>query len=258
MGMDFVLTLNEDGSATMSMMDGPSDGSWSFDGSKGILSFNDSPAEFTVEDGALIISNEDNSMTFTRDAAAAVSLAPAVADAELEDFNGEWKGTYYMAVGIPMPLSMMGAVVNVTIEDGTVSLAAEVPSTESTDEEEGDGESRTVSVESEFTAELQEDGTLFVDFEGEDVLGGIGLNGSGAILTLHEDGKISCTTPEIIEGMKTLKEASAESENTEAEEAESAEAEPEGESEGTEGEGASASDSSESSMETCLILELAE
>ena len=133
---------------------------------------------------------------------------------------------------------MMGAEVSLSIEDGKALVSETVVNLE-------DRSEIIDSMEKEFPAALEEDGSVYIDFEGEKILDKIGMEASGVYLTLHEDGRISATTPEIREATETLKALSEGSENTSAEGAEGA---------GTESSG----DSAGMSMDTYLILEKAE
>ena len=239
LGMDVLLTLGEDGTVTMNMQGQMQEGTWTFDGAGGIIQF-EAEVPFVYEDGILEVGKDGDFMTFSKEAADAidVSLAPAVEGAQIDDFNGNWNATYYVAFGAPLPLVMMGAEVSLSIEDGKALVSETVVNLE-------DRSEIIDSMEKEFPAALEEDGSVYIDFEGEKILDKIGMEASGVYLTLHEDGRISATTPEIREATETLKALSEGSENTSAEGAEGA---------GTESSG----DSAGMSMDTYLILEKAE
>ena len=243
MGMSMTLTLNEDGTAVMEMTgQDAEEGTWSFEDS--VLIF-EVETPFTVEDGLLTMSTDSESAIFSREAAEAVdaSLAPAVADPEAEDFEGDWNATNYVALGIPMPLAMGGIKISVTIKDGKAFLHEDIIDL-------NNGGEVTESKDMEFETSMQDDGTLYVDFNGEDVLGQIGMEASGVNLTLHEDGRISATSPEIIETLAALAALSAELSASAEEDAEAAPAE--------ETEDSGESDSGSYSLEMYLILEKAE
>lgn len=261
MGMSMTLTLNEDGTASMSMtgQEEIQEGTWSFDGTTGVLSFGNE-LTFTVEDDTIIMEQPSDSLeegmepavvVFGREPAeaASVSLAPAVEDPELSDFNGTWNATTYVAFGLPLPLSMSGADITMTLDEGKAQVTAIT--------KDLNNHSEVIDTkEEEFAAELTNDGTLYVDFEGVAILEALQLEGSGIYLTLHEDGRLSGEIPEVTESMKAMSEMSAESENQAAEGAESAEpAEGEGESEG---EADSSGSSGGSALEAYLIFEKAE
>ena len=250
-GMDMILTLNEDGSATMDMMSEIQEGTWTGAGTEGTLSFGEEGNEipFTVEDETLTIEQEGQSMVFGKDAAqfSGVDLAPAVTDAKAEDFNGVWNATTYVMFGIPLPIATYGVEITLTIEDGKAAVS-EVLKDMSNNSEVTD------TIEFEFATQMQDDGTLYVDFGGEPVLDQIGgMEASGVNLTLHEDGRLSGHIPEADEALASLAELSETVENTNAEEAE-----PDTEAADTEADGSSSGDSSSLSLEMYLILEKAE
>ena len=252
MGMDMILTLNEDGSATMNMMSEVEEGTWTGAGTEGTLSFGEEDNElpFTVEDEKLTIEQDGQSMVFGKDTAqfSGVDLAPAVADAKAEDFNGVWNATTYVMFGIPLPIATYGVEITVTIEDGKAAVS-EILKDMSNNFEVTD------TLDLEFDTQFQEDGTLYIDFGGEAVLDEIGLEASGVYLTLHEDGRLSGHIPEAEEALASLAELSETVENTAAEEAE---ADPDTEAADAEAEGYSDGDSSGLTLEMYLILEKAE
>lgn len=225
-GQDMVLTLNEDGTATQNMSGEIQEGTWSLDGEEGVIVFG-TEAPFVLKDGDLVIGTEDVTMTFSKEEAEAydTTLAPAVEDTELSDFDGEWNATVYVALGAPLPLSVAGAEITLVIEEGKVTVFETVMDLNSGEVVD--------SMEIEFAAELEDDGTLFIDFDGENILEKIGMEASGISLTLHEDGRMSGTTPEILKAVETLRALS-------------------------EANGTSASGEAGLSVETYLLLERAE
>ena len=243
MGMNMTITLNEDETAVMDATGSESqEGTWSFE--KSTITFgNEVP--FTIEDGQLILDQDGSTAVLGKEPAEAAdtSLAPAVTDPKPEDFEGDWIGTTYAAFGIPLPLSLMGVGITVTIKDGKAFLHEDIIDLNNNGEV-------TESKDMEFDTELQEDGTLYIDFNGEDVLSQLGMDASGVNLTLHEDGRISATSPEIIETLAMLAQLS---EEINAETEDDPEAAPAEETEDT-----GDSDSDSYSMEMYLILEKAE
>ena len=243
MGMNMTLTLNEDGTATIEMpTQDPQEGVWSFE--DGLINFG-VEIPLTLEGDVLTMAQDGQLIVFGRESAEAadVSLAPAVADPKAEDFEGDWVGTTYAAFGMPLPLNMMGVGITVTIKDGKALIHQDTIDL-------NNGGEVTDSKDMEFEAALQEDGTLYVDFNGEDVLSQLGMDASGVNLTLHEDGKISATSPQINETLALLAALSEEL-NAETDEDPEAAAEETAEDTGE-------SDSGSYTMEMYLILEKAE
>ena len=255
MGMNMTLTLNEDGSATMEMtgQEEIQEGTWTADGNSGVLAFGNN-LDFTLEDELIYVQQpaetveegqEAQVMVFGREAGEVdLTLAPAVEDPQLSDFNGDWNCTTEVTFGIPLPMYLMSSELTMTIEDGKAAVSAassDLNSGEITDATEG-----------EFDAELTEDGTLYIDLGDSGILELLQMTGSTIVLTLREDDTMTGEIPEMTESLKVLSEMSAESENTEAEEAETAEA--------AEGEGDSGdSDSSGGTgMDIYLVFEKAE
>lgn len=227
MGMTITLTLNEDGTASLEMYGQAQEGTWT----DSMIEFQDSPIPFEVVDGQLRIAQEGFSILFGREMPEALdtSLAPAVEHPEPGDFNGSWSAAVYIFFGMPLPVQMMGTDFSMDIQDGTVLFTE-------TDYDLENNNEVTGTIEETFTAVLEDAGTLFVDFAGEEVLTKIGVTGSGIRLTLHEDGRISASIPELDETMEMLAALSADSESTEAE-AEAADGADEEEGGSSSGEG---------------------
>jgi len=245
MGMSFTLTLNEDGTAVLSMNDQEKECTW--EGSTLIV--NEEPAQMELVDGTIRIEINGAALVFGKEApsAASVSLAPAVQNPELSDFNGTWNAVTYFAMGIPLPIKIgMSMEFCFRIEDGAVAFTQ-------MDYDLNNNSELTGTIEKEFTATLNDDGTLFVDFNGEeDILKNIYPGGSGMRLTLHEDGQMTGEIPEMTEAMELLAAMSQAQENTDAEAADAADAPAEEES---------ASDGSSSggeAMSAYIIFEKAE
>ena len=253
MGMTLTLTLNEDGTAVMNMSGTEQEGTWTEDGT---LNFGETPLTFSVEDGQLQFEQNGSKAVFGPEPAETKTyeITPAVTDPALEDFNGNYKAVIYYAMGMQLPMNVLGVDFSLDIQDGKVAFTE-------TDYDRENGYAVSGTVEKEFTAEVAEDGTLFVDFAGEEVLTALNLPVSGIHLTLHEDGLVTGNIPEIDQQMKEQTEqlqAMSEASQAEGETAESAEGEsPAEEAEGespeavqeagefaeAEGEGASEGDS---------------
>ena len=257
MGMDLVLELREDGTAVLSMTGDPIEGTWELNGTEGKISVSNEGEEerailFTVEEGVITLDINGQSAKFSREGASldVATLAPAVADAKLEDFNGDWKLTYYVAFGLPLPLAAVGLDVAMTVEDGNIAVTKKTIDLNSS--------SVTDTQELTFTGELQDDGTLFIDLGEDNFLAEAQIEATSVTLTLHEDGRLSGTAPELtkmMEDMKALSEAAANAETTAAEGEEgAAEGEPSGDSAG-ESADSSSGESSENAWDAYLIFE---
>jgi len=263
MGMNIVLTINEDGTASMTMsgQEGPQEGTWTLEGNTGKLAFA-TELTFTVEGDTLEVTQpsegqEPPVIVFGRTPAEAdLGPGPAVEGAQLSDFNGNWNATSVMTFGFPLPLGAMGGEITMTLDEGKAAVHVVAKDLEN-------GGAVKETSDNEFTAEMTDEGTLYVDFGGEDILSAIQLSGSGIYLTLHEDGRLSGEIPEVTAAMEEMSAMSAESANQAAEQAESAEpaeGQAEGESAGdaAAGDSDSSGSSGEASMEMYLIFEKVE
>ena len=247
---NITMTVNADGTVVMETNAETQNGTWTIEGNEGTMTFaEENTFDFTFAEDQIALAQEGGSMVFGKEASEAVSyeLAPAVTDAKAEDFAGTWNGTTYVMYGYPLPLVLMGTQVSLKIEEDTVYVHAEVPSMEEESQE-------MVSKDYELRAELQEDGSLFVDFNGEDAFSAFYVGGSGISLTLREDGKITGVIPEAAEAMASYMDSlGTESLGAEAagEEAEGTEPVEEGDSAGSSGDSASV----EAGMEMYLLFE---
>jgi len=252
MGMNMTLVLNEDGTAVMNMSGTEQQGAW--DEEKSVLMFNEVEIPYEIKDGTLQISQEDGAMIFSREKPEVkpVELAPEVSDPQPGDFNGTWKAVTYVAMELPLPLKMMGSDFTLTISDGVAHYQELIY-------DMNDNFAVTETIEHDFTATPDENGTLTIDFAGEAVLSKIAPGAGSIILTLHEDGQLTGTVPELDEQMEMLKGMSAQMQNAAAEAAENNEA-AEGASEGGEAasEGGSSGDSAGKDLSVYFILEKAE
>lgn len=202
MGMNMVLTLNSDGTATLDAMGTKNEGIWTADG---IINMNDSDVPYTLQDGSLILEQDGQVMKFSREAAETdtFSLAPAVENPELRDFDGEWKAVLMVSAGIQIPMDMVSSDICLSVEDGKVILIKSI-----VDQTNGGEVLETMEVEcnSDFT----DDGTLHVDFNGADVFRNYDFTiCKDMYLTLREDGKMSGVLPDMDSG-ESSGESSAE------------------------------------------------
>lgn len=177
-GMTMALTLNEDGSysMTMDMEDEAQEGTWEFDGANVILDKGtESEMTFTYDAEAVCLSAEQEGIEFlfTREMPVAFEAAPVRADAALEEFDGTWACTLVEFMGMQMPPEDAGMELSLRVEGGFVTL--QLPGL--LDEEatlEGAFEGGTLTVTIPSDSEYIED-TVFV-------------------LQLHEDGGLSAST----------------------------------------------------------------
>lgn len=224
MGMVTTVTLNEDGSAVLSMSGVDTEGTWT----DGAIEINGNSVPFEINDGKMTIGDTENTMILGREEPVPVDLtmAPAVEDPELSDLNGTWNVTSYVTMGLSLPLKIVSGIdVSIVFQDGTAVYKETDYDTETHTEVTG-------TIELEIPAEIDEDGTIFLDFGGEKALESISPGASGIRLTLHEDGRISGEIPELNETLEMLKGYSEAAQNESAEEAEGTEADEEGGSSG--------------------------
>lgn len=212
MGMNITVTLNEDGTAIMDMSGSATEGTWTPDGG---LQVEENPIPLQLVDGNLVIEQGNVKMVLSKEPPEikTFTLAPAVENPQLGDFNGTWKSTLYQFMGISMPIKLAGTEFSFTIQDGSVKYS------ETTYDMENNF-AVLDTIEKEFSAKQAEDGTLFIDFAGEEVLSKLSPGCSGINLTLRQDGVLTGTIPELEEQMAQLAAMSAESataENAEAE-----------------------------------------
>ena len=210
MGMVATVTLNEDGSAVLSMSGVDTEGTWT----DGAIEINGNSVPFEINDGKMTIGDTENTMILGREEPVPVDLtmAPAVEDPELSDLNGTWNVTSYVTMGLSLPLKIVSGIdVSIVFQDGTAVYKETDYDTETHTEVTG-------TIELEIPAEIDEDGTIFLDFGGEKALESISPGASGIRLTLHEDGRISGEIPELNETLEMLKGYSEAAQNESAEE----------------------------------------
>ena len=177
-GLEFIMTLDADGSALIVMTDAEDEtGSWSWEGGQLVVTSVGEPLVLTLVGGALHAVGEegDSQMVFGREPAADESYQPAamVTDALLEDFDGAWAAVLVDFGGVQLPVAALGLEMSLRIGEGVITM---------TYSEELTGE------DARMRAVLQ-DGVLrgmpLEAEEGEE---------AALSLTLHEDGVLSYAT----------------------------------------------------------------
>lgn len=122
MGMEGSLTLNADGTGVMASSGQESECTWTATS----ITINGDTAELALADGALVITSEGTSMTFSREAPSAVEMAPENLNAAAEDFNGNWVCAYLEMEGTIVPASLMEAAGQalpvITFDNGKFTL----------------------------------------------------------------------------------------------------------------------------------------
>ena len=206
MGMNMVLTLNSDGTATLDAMGTKNVGTWTADGT---INLNDSDVPYTFEDGALTLEQDGQVVKFSRESAETepFTLAPAVENPELIDYDGEWKAVLMVSAGIQIPMDVVSSDIVLSIEEGKVILAKSII-------DQTNGGELLDTMEVECDSELTEDGTLHVDFNGADVFRNYDFTICKDMnLTLHEDGKMSGAIPDMDNGESSGESAAVQNES---------------------------------------------
>ena len=95
-GYNITMTLNADGTGTMlsPTSEEPTPGSWTLEGDKITVTFEDSPIGGTVADGIITLSEGEMVMTFSREANEVIQVAEVNPAAAAEDFEGTWDIAY--------------------------------------------------------------------------------------------------------------------------------------------------------------------
>lgn len=172
MGMEMILTLAEDGTASMSGMgDEPSTGTWAINGTTVTVTIEGDPLDFTLADGKLTASQDDMTMVFSKEASATFAPAAPV-EAAAEDFAGTWNAERIGMEGQYYPVSILGADITAAIEGTTITLNGFMFNNTAIQLEHADGKlSFSGSVEDatlSITASLLEDGTMALDMDAGD------------------------------------------------------------------------------------------
>ncbi len=127
---------------------------------------------YVDEDGMLIIANDTDYITLTRETETAAVSLEAVDDAEAENFAGEWFFDGIMVEGEMLPASLLGLELSLVIGDETITMIDEDGANEAeyiVDEgklyavfEATDSEGN--ALEEDILAEYHDDDSLFVYF----------------------------------------------------------------------------------------------
>ncbi len=129
MGLEMILTLNEDGTASMNMPDMGMEqsGSWALDGENlAVTMVNDgeeSTEHGTFVDGKLTLMNGEMPIEFGREPVEAPTVAEVNPDAAAEDFEGSWAINRVSMAGVTMDAAAAGMGETVlTIENSAIAL----------------------------------------------------------------------------------------------------------------------------------------
>ena len=161
MGMNWSLTLNEDGTADnrMEMMGEVQEksGTWTQEGDTVTVTIDDSPVAFQLADGKLTADMDGQTAVFSQEAPEA-SAKPAVVAAESEEvFFGDWEIAavdmmgMYMGKDLFAAAGMDGFSVNLSIEAGKVTMSSKTSA---------DAEEQAQTFDSKF-----EDGKLVIELD---------------------------------------------------------------------------------------------
>ena len=168
------LTLNEDGTAQMGMSGLVEEGgTWSVEGD--VVTVIDPDGEempmTLTEDGSLRAEQDGMAMIFTlstgdegQSLMGAATEGAVLEDVAMEDFNGEWTGTHGIAQGIEVPLDTFGLVMDVSIDNGNITISDGTNS----DIVKGELEENALVAEQsgvQMPFYLREDGTLSLAME---------------------------------------------------------------------------------------------
>ena len=139
MGMDIMMVLNEDGTATLTSVTGEDEpqvqeAAWKQEESGIVLTIEEETTTLTLEDGSLKMAlDENNYYLFAREKAEAAPLPTPVAAENEEAFFGTWTMSQIEMGGIMLPASMMGMDAAVmTVEAGKVVVTSGEENTEYT------------------------------------------------------------------------------------------------------------------------------
>ena len=161
MGMNWSLTLNEDGTADnrMEMMGEVQEksGTWTQEGDTVTVTIDDSPVAFQLADGKLTADMDGQTAVFSQEAPEA-SAKPAVVAAESEEaFFGDWEIAAVDMMGVYMGKDLFAAAgmdgfsVNLSIETGKVTMSSKTSA---------DAEEQAQTFDSKF-----EDGKLVIELD---------------------------------------------------------------------------------------------
>lgn len=115
-GMNWVMTLNADGTAALDGLESPGAGTWAVEEDKIVVTLDGEPMVFTLEDGCLVADNNGMMMIFGRETNNIAGDAKA--DAAMEDYNGLWNAFMLDERGLRMPLKDTGIVMQIAVNNG--------------------------------------------------------------------------------------------------------------------------------------------
>ena len=124
-GYNITMTLNADGTGTMlsPTSEEPTPGSWTLEGDKITVTFEDSPIGGTVADGKITLSEGEISMVFTREKPEGIKVADVNPAAAAEDFEGTWELAYVGYNGMIIDPSTTGQEMpGLVVENGAMKF----------------------------------------------------------------------------------------------------------------------------------------
>ena len=124
-GYNITMTLNADGTGTMlsPTSEEPTPGSWTLEGDKITVTFEDSPIGGTVADGKITLSEGEISMVFTREKPEGIKVADVNPAAAAEDFEGTWDIAYVGYNGMIIDPSTTGQEMpGLVVENGAMKF----------------------------------------------------------------------------------------------------------------------------------------
>ena len=124
-GYNITMTLNADGTGTMlsPTSEEPTPGSWTLEGDKITVTFEDSPIGGTVADGKITLSEGEISMVFTREKPEGIKVADVNPAAAAEDFEGTWEIAYVGYNGMIIDPSTTGQEMpGLVVENGAMKF----------------------------------------------------------------------------------------------------------------------------------------
>ena len=127
-GYNLVMTLNADGTASMTMpgSEEPQSGTWTLEGDQITVDIDNSPVSGTVADGAITLTEGEQVMTFTREQGEAIQLAEVNPAAAAEDFEGDWTIKYVSMAGMVIDASLsQEALPGLNITDSALKFTGE-------------------------------------------------------------------------------------------------------------------------------------
>ena len=127
-GYNISMTLNADGTGTMltPTSEEPLSGSWTLEDGKITITFDNSPIEGTVADGAISLAEGEQTMIFTREAGQAIQLAEVNPAAAAEEYEGDWTVKYVGIAGMTIDASLSPEPMpSANITDGGLKFVGE-------------------------------------------------------------------------------------------------------------------------------------